>query len=264
MRACVCLHQPVNQSTRFSVVFFDSLTSLWYSSNRFSRYAPNSRTPRARLYDIPESRFPFSFTANALYISSIASSRTPCHLIIVMKLTGYLPETLARVFLFPSLCEDTYVCGTRVWTVSLANNRSRRFLRSRPTGFTISSPHLIPRDIPGRTCRRYVYTCIPIYTCMYKTVIRDCRLRRRLEIETRAPLKVAPSVAVVSKIPEVYSRVFRAADFFFAFSSFSSFSPSLLKTVKLTEKWSIGSYSLHSRRYLLYRDCPRVYIIQSK
>ena len=77
---------------------------------------------------------------------------------------------------------------------------------------------------------------------MYKTAIRDCRLRCRLEIETRAPLKVAPSVVVVSRIPEVYSQVFRA-DFFLRFLVFSSLSlslslslsHSLSKTVKLTE-----------------------------
>lgn len=54
---------------------------------------------------------------------------------------------------------------------------------------------------------------------MYKIAIRDYRLRR-LEIETRAPLKVARSVAVVNRIPEVYSRAFRAADFFHIFSFF--------------------------------------------
>lgn len=43
---------------------------------------------------------------------------------------------------------------------------------------------------------------------------------RRLEIETRAPLKVARSVAVVSRIPKVYPPAFRAADFFRVFSFF--------------------------------------------
>lgn len=213
---CMCMRvRAIGLATRTpSIVFFGSLASPRIVSR--VTLLTLVHLARATLRHLGKS-VPFFLRCQCpVYISGIAPS-SPCHLIIVMKLTGYLPK---RPLAFSYFSLPANVCGTRVWTVSLANNRSRRFLRSRPTGFTISSPHLIPRDIPDRTCRSVrTYICTPI--CVYKTAIRDCWLRR-LEIETRAPLKVARSVAVVSRILEVYSRALRAADFFRVFSFFLS------------------------------------------
>lgn len=69
---------------------------------------------------------------------------------------------------------------------------------------------------------------------MYKTAIRDCRLRR-LEIETRAPLKVARSVAVVSRISgSLFADVPCGRFFFRVFSFFLPLPPQ--KIVKLTKR----------------------------
>lgn len=104
--------------------------SFGAASNRFSLDAPISRVARAR--DFTTSRKVCSlFPALPMPHIFPASPFLSCHLIIVMKLAGnFSRNARPPVFLFHPL----NVCGTRVSTASLANNRSWHFLRSHPTG----------------------------------------------------------------------------------------------------------------------------------
>lgn len=137
------------------------------------------------------------------------------------------PETPAHVFLFLSL----NVCGTRLWTVSLANNRSRRFLRSHPTSFTISSPHLILRDIPGHTCRS-IHTYIPIYICIkLPSVTADSVVWKSRRARHWKSREASRSLAGFRKF--IRGRSVRSI-FFSRFLIFPSPSPS--KIVKLTKR----------------------------
>lgn len=172
--------------------------------------APISRVARAR--DFTTSRKVCSlFPALPMPHIFPASPFLSCHLIIVMKLAGnFSRNARPPVFLFHPL----NVCGTRVSTASLANNRSWHFLRSHPTG----SFHLIFCDIPT------VCILIVIYVRAYN--VPSVTLGR-LEIETRAPLKInrkimSRSLAEFRKF--IHKREF--ADRSFLISSFSSLNSS--------------------------------------